>query len=411
MAAPLDSVLLYSEKRSTHPQHGITHPAEFIHLQQPCLFASQPKRRKHVSTDEIRSIAARKFEKSFEGITYLDLCGEYKVVGTEQQARELLHYHKKKGTLFTNSHFTIPQQYFCTADQAETARSIQEYRSRTIPVDPTGVSSLQSRLSRRKRTGRIKAFAASSQYDKSVDDIEQLKTRNFYETMEFYYKLIADSVNGGNGGGGSRESAGQGFRDIRVGLHKILIHLEVYRGREEEAYEERLYDVAPHPNNNKAKILETDVEISNRVYHIKAAVFPSGKIIVDVPCSDNPFPIWLQDHQKTNRDFLCLLVNIRYFLQDKLKDAHSRFIPPTHNPCWRLKNCDINFDIPTTAINLFAFPDMQVKQFFNVAVSRIYAKMLNAQPYIRIEKACKNFDMPITDDLGLKIIDQALDKT
>jgi hypothetical protein len=31
---------------------------------------------------------------------------------------------------------------------------------------------------------------------------------------------------------------------VRVGIHKILIHLQVYKGAEQEAYSERLYDVA-----------------------------------------------------------------------------------------------------------------------------------------------------------------------
>jgi hypothetical protein len=227
----------------------------------------------------------------------------------------------------------------------------------------------------------------------------------------------------GGGGGYGEESAGcvvgivgdARIREVaRVGLHKILIHLQIYPGREEEAYEERLHDVPPNPKNNKAKEFETDIDISpNNLYHVKASVFPYGKIIVDVPCSDSPFPIWLQDAEKTNKDFLTLLANIRYFLQDKLRDAHSRIIPPTHNPTWRLKNADINFDVPTTAINLFAFPDMQVKQFYNVAVSRIYAKMLNStggggDTYIRIEKACQNFDMPIIDNIGSIIVDEAL---
>jgi hypothetical protein len=114
-----------------------------------------------------------------------------------------------------------------------------------------------------------------------------------------------------------------------------------------------------------------------------------------------------QDPHTTNKDFLILLTNIRYFLKDKMRDAHDRIIPPTHNPCWRLKNCDINFDIATTAINLFAFPDMQVKQFYNVAVYRIYAKMLGSTPYIRVEKACKHFDMPITDNIGQTLVEEA----
>jgi hypothetical protein len=53
---------------------------------------------------------------------------------------------------------------------------------------------------------------------------------------------------------------------------------------------------------------------------------------------------------------------------------------------------------------------MQVKQFYNVAVSRIYARMINAHPYIRIEKACHNFDIAITEKIGSEIIDEAVNE-
>ena len=55
-------------------------------------------------------------------------------------------------------------------------------------------------------------------------------------------------------------------------------------------------------------LLQGAIELSDgRVYHIKAYVFPSGRIIVDIPCSTNPFPLWLQDRARTSKDFLLLL--------------------------------------------------------------------------------------------------------
>jgi hypothetical protein len=91
-----------------------------------------------------------------------------------------------------------------------------------------------------------------------------------------------------------------------------------------------------------------------------------------------------------------------------MRDCRHKVIPPTHNRCWRVKNCDIGFDIPATALTLNTFPDMQVKQFFNVAVSRIYAKMIYSDVHIRIEKACQHFDVPITENIGSTIINEAL---
>lgn len=416
-ASPSQLVLEYSEKSSTHPQPATTYPQQFIHV---VVEHQNNKTKRKVSTALIKSIATQKYEETFGGVTYLDLYhGKYKVVETEQQAKNLLHYHKTKGTLFSSYPLTIPRQYFATKDMAKSAQDIQEHRARTVPIslrDPTGGTDLQPRLYTRKksiarrynlkRTNLIcydtkTKTPYSPHYDYTFKDFEQLRARNFHDAMEFYMKLIADTLRG--------DSSSKETRGIKVGAHKILIHLQVYAGEEEEAYEERLYDVPSDPNNNKAKLLQTIIELSDgRIYQIKASVFPNGKIIVDIPCSPSPFPLWLQDQARTSKDFLLLLSQIYVFLYEKMRDYHHKVIPPTHNPCWRVKNCDIGFDIPATALTLNTFPDMQVKQFFNVAVSRIYAKMIYSDVHIRIEKACQHFDVPITENIGSTIIDEAL---
>ena len=404
---------ILNEGSSTHPRHSTTHPHDFAHGQQKSSSHSfHPKAKTKVTVALIKSIAATKYEENFEGITYLDLCkGKYKIVDTEQQAKILLHSHITKGNLFANYPMTIPQQYYASEDQARTAGAIHEYRRRIIYQDPTGDKGLQGHL-----THRCSGGSGSSSYSPyTFKDIDQLKARNFNEAIDFYHKAVVDSKKKTlplqYEGGVRGQSAGCGTGVVRVGLHKILIHLQVYRGKEREVYYERLHDVEPDLTNNKAKTIKTIIEISGNHYLIKASAYPrTGRIIVDVPCTENPFPIWLAEKEKTTNDFLVLLANIRAFLQDRIKDPHNRIIPPTHNPCWRLKNCDINFDVPTTALNFFAYPDMQVKQFYNVAVSRIYARMINAHPYIRIEKACHNFDIAITEKIGSEIIDEAVNE-
>jgi hypothetical protein len=88
-----------------------------------------------------------------------------------------------------------------------------------------------------------------------------------------------------------------------VGIHKILIHLQVYKGAEQEAYSERLYDVAADSSKNRAKLLETAIELSRgSFYEIQASIFPSGKIRVEVVCSENLFPIWLTDSDRTTKN-------------------------------------------------------------------------------------------------------------
>ena len=417
------SQIYYQEQASTHPCPLSTHPVQFSHGvgdvgRRRGGISSSPKvrLREFILKGQIRAIAAKKFEEKetfAEGITFRDLChGKYNIVETEQQAKNLLQYHKKNGFLFTKKPMSIPQEYFATQDQADTAAKLQEYKARTIPIDPTGVGDVQPHLSKKSRTKAVakrynlsrtisnQTSSPSYSYD-TIKEIDQRKAENFYQVLEFYSKLIVDSSK--KNGNVANDTGG-----IRVGAHKIQIHLQVYEGRAQEAYEEYLHDVAPNRRNNKAKELEAAVEISGNIYHVKACVFPCGTIDVYVPCPDNPFPLGFQDREKTNKDFLLLLAQIRCMLQIKMRDPHNRIIPPTHNPCWRLKNCDINFDVPTGAINLEVFPNLQAKQFYLLAGFRIYPRMVGAQPVIRVEKACKNFDMPLTDDIGLTLIEEAL---
>ncbi len=105
---------------------------------------------------------------------------------------------------------------------------------------------------------------------------------------------------------------------MRVGIHKInpLIGLQ---GAEQEAYSERLYDIAADFSKNRAKLLETAIELlRGSFYKIQASIFPSGKIRVEVVCSENLFPIWLTDSDGTNKEFPRLLAYIRSFLLDRI---------------------------------------------------------------------------------------------
>jgi hypothetical protein len=128
------AIKISSEKFSTPPVLLATPPQQNTHL----MIQRCPS--KGVSVFKIKIIAAKVFEEKGRGITFYDVCkGKYKVVDTLQQARNLLKYHKKKGNLYSNTPITIPQQYYATQEQAQTAASIQEYRNRTLFTHPTGL--------------------------------------------------------------------------------------------------------------------------------------------------------------------------------------------------------------------------------------------------------------------------------
>jgi len=60
---------------------------------------------------------------------------------------------------------------------------------------------------------------------------------------------------------------------VRVGIHNILIHLQVYKGASKKPI--RLYDVAADSSKNRAKLLETAIELSMDSFStIQASIFP-----------------------------------------------------------------------------------------------------------------------------------------
>jgi hypothetical protein len=44
-----------------------------------------------------------------------------------------------------------------------------------------------------------------------------------------------------------------------------------------------------------------------------------------IVCSDNPFPMWLTDLDKTNKQFLRLVAYIRSFLLDRIGDLQNPY--------------------------------------------------------------------------------------
>jgi hypothetical protein len=103
----------------------------------------------------------------------------------------------------------------------------------------------------------------------------------------------------------------------------------------------RLYDVAADFSKNRAKLLETAIELSRgSFYRIQAFAFPSDKIIVGIVCSDNQFPIWLTDSNKTNKEFLRLLAYIRSFLLERIGDFQKLYECLTCKRQIRIANID-----------------------------------------------------------------------
>lgn len=362
-AAPTDQISI-SERvsyilkpASTPPPSKSTLPQQVIQLLQP-----QEAHRK-VTCEDIQDLANTKYQSTGKGLIYKDLLkGYYKRAHTPKQAQNILKYHKKKGNLHSNIPITIPQEYFYTKDHAMLAATTNK-RS-TLP-DPTGVGYATHALA----------------------ELEDQKAESLYEAID----LAARYCNAG----------------IPTGLHNIRVHVTL--NNPAEAYHERLdYHNNPHVfytlHANKEKRIETQIDS----YLVQASVFPSGKVVIAIPCSDKPFPITMSNSAQTTSDFNALIAQIRYFLVDCFRDFRGSIVPPIHSAAWRLVHADINWDIPTTALNFLKINDIQITKV-NDIILRVYKKMLNAKTYVRVEEGTHAFkNIPIgTDAIGPTLVSAA----
>jgi hypothetical protein len=204
-----------------------------------------------------------------------------------------------------------------------------------------------------------------------------------------------------------------------TGLHNILIHLTLFSGTEQEAYDTCLADIPPSEKYNKAKCLETIID----GYLIKYRVHPHGKVIIHIPSTRKPFII-LDDYSTSQLIssaytlfpdyFLPFVAQIRDFLQRRLSDnIQCKIVPPLQGPAstWVLKHADINWDVLTPPLNYKVFPSPIQIPRLNGIFLRVYRKMsLQHKTCLRVEDGVHKFNFPFTDascSLGPTIISSA----
>lgn len=192
-----------------------------------------------------------------------------------------------------------------------------------------------------------------------------------------------------------------------AGMHKVHLHLTIGGGNSsliEEAYHERLAHICANPRKNQEKLVECRIDN----YLVKCCFFPRGAVDIYIPCSEQPFPIFLHDPGSTAINLFGFASQIRQFLcsSDCLKDYRGVFVPSVLDPSWQLVDADLNFDVPVTTLKYKVTEHHQIVKFGEVF--RIYKKMLNGQLYVRVEQD-KVFKTPLSnkEELGPLIVSAA----
>jgi hypothetical protein len=359
------------EQNCTHFGHASTQNDEIVYGDGE---HQNKQHRRRIQFKDIKAIATKKFVDKTQGITYRDIL---KLIDdpsyTRKQAQDVLRNLKNKGKLYT-SRRTKPQKYYLSQEDAYYAA--KENRKSTH-IDPSGVPSnnLNQHVSY-----PFKSFNNNSTYP----DLEYLKA---YDTASLIYHITSGAT--------------------IAGLHKVHLHLSIGSGYPSligEAYHERLAHIPANPKKNQEKLVECRIDN----YLVKCYFFPHGAVDIYIPCSEQPFPIFLNDPESTAINLIGFSSQIRQFLcsSDCLKDYRGVIVPPIQDLAWQLVDADLNFDLPVTTLKYKITEHHQIIKFGEVF--RVYKKMLDGQSYVRVEQD-KVFKVPLSnrEELGRIIVSAA----
>jgi hypothetical protein len=159
-----------------------------------------------------------------------------------------------------------------------------------------------------------------------------------------------------------------------------------------------------NPNKNQEKLVECRIDN----YLVKCCFFPCGGVDIYIPCSAQPFPVYMHDPDATAIKLIGFTSQIRQFIcsSDCLRDYRGVIVPPIQDPVWQLVDADLNFDVPITTLKYKIMGHHQIVKFGDVF--RVYRKMLDDQLYARVEQD-KVFKAPLSnkEELGPLIVSAA----
>jgi hypothetical protein len=286
--------------------------------------------RKYISKDNVEKIAIGKYRENGLGITFEDIKIEFSV--NKGKAQRTLKYFHEGDVLFTANDLIVegitalqnksPQQYFPTCMKAGIIEDLG--RRKSVLVKPTEVTFSKAPLS----------------------NLEQQKAQNLLDTL-----FLA------------------GHSPLYI--HKLQLQLSL----ESRYYTDIQKDCSKY---NKAKQHEEKIGTSI----VKYMVYPNGKIMVFVACSNNPFKL----EDETDESILySFLGQVRDRLLYLVIDPQERIVPPITN--WVLTGCDINKDVTVSNMLQLSAINIQLKDANRVF--RIYIKSLGDKAVYRVEESLK----------------------
>lgn len=122
--------------------------------------------------------------------------------------------------------------------------------------------------------------------------------------------------------------------------------------------------------------------------NVKYLIYPNGRVLVYIACSDTPFKL------ETDNDvsfLFAFLGQVRDRLLHALSDVRERFVPSIMD--WRLLECDVNKDVVIDDMEQLTLADILLKDADRVF--RLYVKSLHDKSVYRCEESV-TVDLPIS---------------
>jgi len=292
--------------------------------------------RSYTSEYKIKDIAIEKYRSGGNGITFKDVIERFPLKKAQAQ-RSLKHFHAR-GILFTAEDLISqgidlvenksPQQYFPTCIKADIIENLKKRKN--VLVDPTEVTSSNAPLSN----------VLAQQLSQNILDL--------LTNLPF----------------------------APLCIHKLQLQLSV----SSTAYDDfKLF----FDKNKRNRFIHTErigkaIHIPNVTY----IIYPKGKIMVYIACSDKPFKV------ETDNDASSLFAffgRVRDRLLYLLSDVREKIVPDIME--WHLIQCDVNRDIEIGDNCQITLPDIQLKYAYRVF--RLYLKSLQGKAVYRAEESLK----------------------
>src|SRR5215831_12358827 len=276
---------------------------------------------KRISKKKIEELAVQKYRACGQGIDFSDVM-EFHCSKTN--AQRILKDCCGQRILFRSPKRTSPQRYYPSIINADILENLKQKGN--VPIHLTEVLSSNTPLSNLV--------------------VEQQKAQNLFDILYSFGRYL-------------------------LYIHKLQLQLSL---------ESRYYTDIQKSSSKYNKAKQHEEKIGTSI--VKYLVYPNGKVMVFVACSNNPFK--LEDEIDVSTLY-AFLGQVRDRLLYLMTDPHERIVPPIMK--WILTGCDINKDVTVSDMLQLTAINIQLKDADRVF--RLYIKPLGDKAVYRVEESVK----------------------